>query len=903
MDEKFRSLFKTSRLFIGVIAFAALLCTAHVSAFGAGNDTLRVFVLSDASDHSLKEAPVIWAIGELKDALQQKGLFSEIRYNCQGIHETGERIVIAPGGSKLARDIAGQKGVELPQAAESCALIAGHVQNEPVIMGCGADVRGLVYAILELADRITYSDNPIDMLQGIDHSIEQPVNSIRSMARLFVSDLEDKEWFYDKAFWEDYLSMLMTQRFNRFSLTLGLGYDSPKEVLDSYFIFAYPYLVSVPGYDVKVKELPAGERERNLEMLQFISNEAARRGLYFQLGLWGHAYECVNSPNVNYTIVGLTEDTHAEYCRNAVRTLLQACPNIDGITFRAHYESGIPDGSKSFWETVFQGVAECGRRVEIDLHAKGITYKQIDMALNTGLPVRVTPKLTAEHMGLPAHQAAMREMERVPSPNSSNPRNSIARYGYSDFLSADREYGVYFRIWPGKQKILLWGDPALASGYGRYAAFCGSLGMEVCEPLCFKGRQGSGVSEERRIYADDSLIPEGGNWRKYLYTYRIWGRHLYDPDVDPESYRRYLRTEFGAAASALEKALAHSSRVLPLITSAHLPAGSAMTYWPEMYTNMPITNVGLPHPYGDTPRPKVFGRVSPLDPAMFSPINEFVDDIINGEASLRYSPVDVAQWLENFASISAKQLSVARQKVPDSEDASFKRLFIDVNVQNGLGMFFAQKLRAAVAFTLYEEKGELDYLRDAVYFYREARNAWVGIIKQTENVYMDELGFGQFPHIRGHWKDRLPAIDQDLNVMEQMLQEKLGASGAFPEGPSPASTAWLQIHPPVPPCEHQVAGKFNPGQPLDIELTSESPMVQSVQIHYRHVNQVEAYNIEPMTKKGGAWNFTITGDFTDSAYPLMYYFELHDDSGHAWLYPGFAENLANQPYYNVQRER
>ena len=902
MDDKCRILFKTSLLCIRVIPFAILLIAAHVSAYGAMNDTVRVFVLSDASDHTLKEAPVIWAIGELQDALQQKALVAEVRFNGHGIHEAGERIIITPGGSKLARDIAGQKGVELPQAAESCALIAGHVQNEPVIMGCGADVRGLVYAILELADRITYSDNPIDMLRGIDYSIEQPVNSIRSMARLFVSDLEDKGWFYDKAFWEDYLTMLMTQRFNRFSLTLGLGYDSPKEVLDSYFIFAYPYLVTVPGYDVKVRELPEGERERNLEMLQFISNEAARRGLHFQLGLWGHAYECVNSPDVNYTIVGLNEDTHAEYCRMAVKTLLQACPNIDGITFRAHYESGIPDGSKSFWETVFQGVAECGRRVEIDLHAKGITYKQIDMALNTGQPVRVTPKLTAEHMGLPAHQAAMREMERVPSPNSSNPRNSIARYGYSDFLSADREYGVYFRIWPGKQKILLWGDPALASGYGRYAAFCGSLGMEVCEPLCFKGRQGSGVSEERRIYSDDSLIPEGGNWRKYLYTYRIWGRHLYDPDADPESYRRYLRAEFGAAASALEKALAHSSRVLPLITSAHLPAGSAMTYWPEMYTNMPLTNVGLPHPYGDTPSPKVFGRVSPLDPAMFSPVNEFVDDILKGEPSARYSPLDVAQWLENFADISEEQLSLARQAAPDVGAPAFRRLYIDAKVQNELGMFFAQKLRAAVAYALYEEKGEMDYLGDAVYFYREARKAWVEIINQTEKVYVAELGFGHFPHIRGHWKDRLPAIDQDLNVMEQMLQEKLGASGAFPESPSPASTTWLQIHPPVPPCEHRVADSFVPGQPFDILLNSGSSMVRSVKLHYRHVNQVEAYTIEAMTKKGRSWHGTIPGGFTDSAYPLMYYFELQDDRGHAWLYPGFQADMANQPYYTITTE-
>lgn len=864
------------------------------------NNKVRIFVLSDPSDPVLSQLPVVWAIGQLKEALQNKGIAGDIRYNLNTIHEAAERIVVTPGESNVAQIISNQRNIDLPRVAESLALISGHVQDEKVLMVTGADVRGLVYGILELSDRITYSDTPIAMLGGIDVSVEQPANSIRSMTRLFVSDIEDKSWFYDKSFWESYLSMLMTQRFNRFSLTLGLGYDSPKGVLDSYFIFAYPYLVDVPGYSVKVRELPSGEREKNLAMLQFISKEASRRGLHFQLGLWGHAYECVNSPDVNYTIDGLTKDTHAEYCRSAVRTLLQACPDIDGITFRAHYESGIPDGSKSFWETVFQGVAECGRRVEIDLHAKGISYDQIGMALNTGMPVRVTPKLTAEHMGLPAHQAAIREMERVPPPNASNPRNKIARYGYSDFLSEEREYGIYYRIWPGKQKILLWGDPALASGYGRYAGFCGSQGMEISEPLCFKGRQGSGVSPERRIYADDSLIPEGGNWQKYLYTYRIWGRHLYNPDTDPESYRRYLRNIFGPAAPHVEKAMGNASRILPLITSAHLPAGSAMTYWPEMYTNMPITQSGPGHPYGDTPRPKLFGYVSPLDPVMFSPVNEFVDDLIDGKPHLRYSPADVANWLEGFARVSHEQLTQAKQIVPDSMAPSFRRMIIDVSVQNGLGMFFAHKLRAAVAYALYEEKGELDDLQDAEYFYRVARSAWEGIIRSTENVYVEKLGFGQFPHIRGHWKDRLPAIEEDLKYMQQRLQEKIGKSATLSQKPGASSKSWLASRPSTPLCEHAIPIEFKPGKPLEIVLNSVGSRIHNVKLHYRHVNQVEAYKIESMSEKNGIWQYLIPADFTDSEYPLMYFFELHDVSGNAWIYPGFEPELANQPYFHVQ---
>jgi hypothetical protein len=69
------------------------------------------------------------------------------------------------------------------------------------------------------------------------------------------------------------------------------------------------------------------------------------------------------------------------------------------------------------------------------------------------------------------------------------------------------------------------------------------------------------------------------------------------------------------------------------------------------------------------------------------------------------------------------------------------------------------------------------------------------------------------------------------------------------------------------------------------------------------VNQVEAYRFETMTEKNGVWRFTIPGEFTDSDYPLMYFFELQDKGGQAWIYPGFASDLANQPYFHIQVEK
>jgi hypothetical protein len=63
----------------------------------------------------------------------------------------------------------------------------------------------------------------------------------------------------------------------------------------------------------------------------------------------------------------------------------------------------------------------------------------------------------------------------------------------------------------------------MAAGYGRAFSFSGSLGVELFEPLSFKGRMGSGVAGGRNAYADKSLDPKY-DWQKFEYQYRVWGR-------------------------------------------------------------------------------------------------------------------------------------------------------------------------------------------------------------------------------------------------------------------------------------------------------------------------------------------------------------------------------------------
>ncbi len=449
-----------------------------------------------------------WAIGELESALVAHDAPVQRCDNVRQAQPGNVRILIAEHQSKAARDVQQGSRVALPNVPEALALVPSSV----ALLATGADSRGLGYAVLELADRVNNSSDPIAALTVDKSIVEQPANEIRSVTRMFCSDVEDKPWYNDREMWPRYFTMLANGRFNRFHLALGIGYDFIRQVTDAYFLFSYPFLLDVPGYQVRVPQLPNSERDNNLAMLKFISEQAVAHGIDFQLGLWMHGYQWIDSPKANYTVEGITRENHGPYCRDAVRLLLKTCPAISGVTFRVHGESGVEEGSYDFWRTVFDGVSTCGRRVDLDMHSKGMDQTMLDMAVATKLPLRLSPKYWAEHMGLPYHQADIRSEEKPRKDAtglmrfSTGSRNFL-RYGYGDLLRENRQWKVIHRIWPGTQRLLLWGDPQSAAAYSRAFGFCGSSGVDICEPLSFKGRRGSGIAGDRCAYADATLRP------------------------------------------------------------------------------------------------------------------------------------------------------------------------------------------------------------------------------------------------------------------------------------------------------------------------------------------------------------------------------------------------------------
>ena len=226
---------------------------------------------------------------------------------------------------------------------------------------------------------------------------------------------------------------------------------------------------------------------------------------------------------------------------------------------------------------------------------------------------------------------------------------------------------------------------------------------------------------------------------------------------------------------------------------------------------------------------------------------------------------------------------------------------IDVAMQVELGRFFGSKFRSGLLYGIFEQSGDRKALEEAVKMYQKARSNWATLANIAKDVYKSDLTIGEIRNLRGHWLDRLPSMDKDIAFMVQKLDQTTAktaanqsiVNSAIAEALGRPKRMSLVVH-------HSKADKFVPGQPLNLELKFDT-MPKSVVVYYRHVNQGERYLKAEMQRVANTCKATIPGDYTNSKYPLEYYFELRNSPESAWLYPGFNEKLNNQPYFSVRQ--
>ena len=433
------------------------------------------------------------------------------------------------------------------------------------------------------------------------------------------------------------------------------------------------------------------------------------------------------------------------------------------------------------------------------------------------------------------------------------------RYGYADFLQEERPYGFMFRVFPGTHKFLLWGDPLTAAAHARAFQFCGSDGAELLEPLAFKGRRGSGIAGGRCAYRDPRREPGAGLGAST--STRM-------PSGDASCTTPVAIPRCGGACCARDTARARARRrIRTRPGDAHparssrprtLPSAAQDTYSPEFYTNQSIAAPAAPAPYGDTPSPKVFGTVSPLDPA----------DVLD-HRGVRRPPARPGPQRQVLArrgrAVDRGPRGVQPRRVSPRQDAAGS-LDADSGARagrrptsassSGIGRFFAAKFRSAALYAVFEKSGS-----------RGALEAALRPVPAGERPLGADRGRGRtasmsptspsvpLPHQRGHWIDRLPAIDADIAVMAQALEK--APAGTPDAAHVRAAIDEIRGRPqrPQPVCRHTPPSNLERGVDLALAVTCPAPASPSSGVlHYRHVNQAERYQTADMRRRGDAWH-------------------------------------------------
>jgi hypothetical protein len=299
--------------------------------------------------------------------------------------------------------------------------------------------------------------------------------------------------------------------------------------------------------------------------------------------------------------------------------------------------------------------------------------------------------------------------------------------------------------------------------------------------------------------------------------------------------------------------------------------------------------------------------VSPLDPQLFSAIEEHATDLLSGNANPKNTPIEVAQWMEDFAENADTAIDEARtQAGVKAHTGAFRRIEEDVLIQVGLGRFFAGKLRCAVLLAIFDQSGDAHAGALALDLYRLAREAWAGMAGRAATVYRADISYGSIAMRRGHWSDRLTAIDEDLEAAADHVR-----SVQRPGEPTQSTRQAIQaaIDRPVRPyieCTHLPPVNFIQGVTstliLSIPQSSGANALTTVILHYRHVDQAERWKATEMQRDDKGFWASIPAEYTQSPYALQYYFELRDQNGAAWMHPALNATLSNQPYFVIDRK-
>ena len=294
-------------------------------------------------------------------------------------------------------------------------------------------------------------------------------------------------------------------------------------------------------------------------------------------------------------------------------------------------------------------------------------------------------------------------------------------------------------------------------------------------------------------------------------------------------------------------------------------------------------------------------NVTAIDPQLFASVSEYVEAVLAGKSLGKITPLEVAAQLERWAAREAERsMKAAMGRTEGGGSAGLRRAEVDVAIAVGMGMFFSEKLRAAVAYGVFERTGHGAARERAIDLYRKGREAWAAFLPMADASYVRDLSFGAERQLRGRWRDRLAEIDADIAGLQSREAKRGGAVApdAIEHAMSGLDGAPRRLSVEV---QHRWQRRFRYGAPIDLAIVLPRAGLQG-RVWYRHVNQGEVWRSVAMVTASQTGSRLLTAsipaEYTQTAFPVQYYFEVSGAKGElSALVPGFRAEFCGQPYF------
>ena len=830
--------------------------------------------------------PLQHGVGKLTLALQLQGLRVEEAASLRAA--SGDTVVVAgltSGPGEAARLIS---ELRLAPNAEPESLLIRKFQRDgkTLVLAAGADARGAMYALLDVADRVGWARSAAQPFREVRDADEKPFTPERALSIYTFNRAYWESRFYDEAYWERYLDMLAQNRFD--SLVVIFGYEN-----GGFLAPCYPYFFDVAGFpEVRMVGVTSVQQQRNLVALNRLIQMAHDRGVKFTVGIWDHIYrggvqgggipgadDATKKP-VPGLVWGVTGENLVAYTKAALTEFVRQVPGLDAIQFRMHDESGLKNNEQEvFWRDVFQMMKKEAPNLRLDLRAKGLPDAVIQSAAEVGVPFRITTKYWMEQMGLPFH------------PTHINPPNQLdRRHSYADMLRYPQHYKMHWRLWNGgTSRVLLWGAPEYARRFAESTHLYDGDGFEVNEPLCTK------MEAQPHDAKPFDLQPASHRYydyefERYWHFFQVFGRLGYNPGTAPEVWQREFERRFGSeAAPFVEKGLHQASWVLPRIVASCYPYGAfPMTRgWAEKQR------------LGDLP---AYAKAEGSDIQQFANFDEEARLLIEGGETAKTRPAENRRWFAQTATDINAQVAEAEKRIGTHRNKEFDSTITDLKMLAHLALYHSRRIPAAVSYRLFERTKDPQALDDAIMQERSAIEAWRQLVNAAGDYYAEDLLMGvRGASLCGHWKDELAALEKGLAKLE--LQRSAGQPKSDAKTVSRYRPESLIGDGEAPVVSHQPVTTASAGQPVTITaLVRASAGVKWVRLRYRSVNQHQDYRTLPMFPTGDKDQYRAVIPVEDilPVWDLMYFIEAMNKNGHGRIHPDLNKET---PYLVIKLQR